>query len=312
MIQRGISFAIAALLAIGCGASLCAAAETDAFEIDLKNDRLLITRAGKPVASYVFQDEKIPRPYFCDIYAPGGARVTRNHPPIEGQDLTDHELLHPGIWLSFGDLGGADFWRLKAKTQHVKFERSPQVKDQAVTWQVHNRYLDGARAVCDEVCEMTITLLPEGYLFSWDSTFQSPDGPFAFGDQDEMGLGIRMHTPLSVAQGGAILNSDGLKDEKQAWGKPADWCMYHGKHSGDDVGVLLMPSAKNFRRAWFHCRDYGLVAANPFGKNAFTGGEKSRIEVPAGKPFALAYRMLIFQRADEPLDPAASYQKYGR
>lgn len=299
-------FVAAYLVMLLCAPAL--AAEESIFEVANQDDRVLITSAGRPVATYVFRDPQIPRPYFCDLYAPGGARVTRRHPPVEGEDLTDHEHLHPGMWMSFGDLDGVDFWRNQAVTEHVEFITPPTAEGVAVRFAVRNRYRDGDRVVCEEQGVRSIEKTSEGFLFRWSSTFRG-ERPFYFGDQEEMGLGLRMHTPLSVAQGGEILNSDGLRNEKQAWGKPADWCLYRGRAGADHVGVLLMPSPKNFRRAWFHCRDYGLVVGNPFGRNAFTGGEASRIEVAAGQPFTLGYAVLLFQHpADRPLDAGAVFK----
>ena len=60
---------------------------------------------------------------------------------------------------------------------------------------------------------------------------------FTFGDQEEMGLGIRVATDHAVTNGGVITSSDGRKNEKQVWGRQADWCDYSGK----GVGVMLMP-----------------------------------------------------------------------
>ena len=88
----------------------CYAAEPE-FAIEQQSDRLVITCGGDPVATYVFSDKVIARPYFTRVHTPGGRQVTRNHPPVEGEDRTDHAELHPGIWLAFGDLSGGDFWR---------------------------------------------------------------------------------------------------------------------------------------------------------------------------------------------------------
>lgn len=66
---------------------------------------------------------------------------------------------------------------------------------------------------------------------------------------------------------------------------PADWCDYGG--------IALMRDPKNFRRAWFHARDYGMLVANPFGRNAFTKGEKSSIVVRKGETFRLRLGVLI-------------------
>ena len=93
--------------------------------------------------------------------------------------------------------------------------------------------------------------------------------------------------------GGRIVNSDGLRDEKQVWGTTADWCDYRGTVGGAEVGVALMSDPRNVRRPWFHARDYGLLVANPFGRRAFTKGEESRIVVKAGETFRLRFGVLV-------------------
>src|SRR5262245_22959065 len=83
-----------------------------AFKLEAK--QLRITSDGKPFADYVFGNEKVLRPYFAHVHAPGGIQVTRNHPPT-GKDATDHATMHPGLWLAFGELGGSDFWRNRGR-----------------------------------------------------------------------------------------------------------------------------------------------------------------------------------------------------
>src|SRR5688572_25488530 len=84
---------------------------------DQKAGSLAIKIEGRPLATYVWNDPSVLRPYFTRLHAPHGQQVTRNHPPVEGRDATDHATMHPGLWLAFGDLSGADFWRNKATVQ---------------------------------------------------------------------------------------------------------------------------------------------------------------------------------------------------
>ena len=79
---------------------------------------------GEPAATYVYRDETITRPYFAHVHAPGGMPLTRNHPPIAGTDPTDHAALHPGLWLAFGDLSGADDWRNR-RGSSTRVRRAP-------------------------------------------------------------------------------------------------------------------------------------------------------------------------------------------
>src|SRR5687767_5474015 len=71
----------------------------------------VISAGGSPVATWSPGDGVVRRPFFFDVRAPGGAALTRNHPPKEGHDPTDHADMHPGLWIAFGDISRADFWR---------------------------------------------------------------------------------------------------------------------------------------------------------------------------------------------------------
>jgi hypothetical protein len=66
-------------------------------------DQLVIQIDGKPFATYVWDDPSIKRPYFAHVRSPRGVPVTRNLPPVEGKDATDHATMHPGLWLEKGE-----------------------------------------------------------------------------------------------------------------------------------------------------------------------------------------------------------------
>lgn len=283
------------LVLIGTG-GLAQMAPADDSDVGFQRcpDGLQITIGGRPFARYHFGSEAITRPFFEPIHAPGGTQVTRNNPLVDGVDLTDHPTFHPGLWLAFGDLNGADSWRNKDRIRHAGFVEKPQGGPGRGTFVVRNRYEKGDRVIGEETCRITILVRPAGYLIEWESRFRPAGGDLIFGDQEEMGLGIRVATPLTVVKGGRITDSDGRVNEAQVWGQQADWCAYGGQIDGKRVGILLMPDPGNFRRSWFHARDYGLLEANPFGRNAFTRGEKSRIVVKAGETLRLRFGVLIW------------------
>jgi hypothetical protein len=287
---------LAGILAILIAPHFLPAAEpqTAAVSFSQTDNSLNVVIGGQTVAEYVFRDEQIPRPYFRHLRTLSGKQVTRNSPPMKPGDLDDHATMHPGLWLAFGDLGGADFWRNKGRVQHQQFVGGPQGGAGVGTFSVRNAYVDRGHTICTEDCSITFLARGGGYRIDWTSTFRSDLADVTFGDQEEMGLGIRVATPLSVANGGEIKDSQGRKNGKQVWGQQADWCEYSGVMDGRRVGVLLMPDPKNFRRSWFHARDYGLLVANPFGQNAFTKGEKSRVAVPRGDVFQLRFGLLVY------------------
>ncbi len=281
--------------------TICSVSQGDDIHFERGESQLKILVGDKHFATYVFRDPKISRPYFAHVHAPNGVQVTRNHPPQPG-DAQDHGDYHPGLWMAFGDVDGHDYWRLKARVVHERIDALVTTEPNHGWFVVQNKYLstDGQRVVCQERCRFDIYANTVGYLLVWDSQFSVAEKDFYFGDQEEMGLGVRVATPIAVdrQQGGQIVDSQGRHNGKEVWGKQADWCDYHGPvngHKGDGhkVGVMIMPDPENFRASWWHARDYGFVAANPFGVNAFTDGAKSRVYVRKDKPLRLRYGVLI-------------------
>ncbi|MCO6046227.1 PmoA family protein [Aeoliella sp. ICT_H6.2] len=277
------------------------------FAVEQRPGAVLILLGDKPIAKYVYQDPEISRPHFANLCSTNGKRLTRNHPPIEGRDRMDHPEYHPGLWLAFGDLSGTDNWRLKAPVLHERFVQNPQIEDGKVTFEVENLYVsdEGESTICREQARYTLRHTNAGILLTWDSTFTS-DEAFWFGDQEEMGLGLRMATPLRVEQGGPdpapkgsgeIVDNQGRKNAQQIWGKTARWIDYRGQLDGEPAGVALFCHPKNFRATRMHARDYGYVAANPFALAAFDAGEASRVTVSPGESLRLRYGVLLHSGA---------------
>jgi hypothetical protein len=63
--------------------------------------------------------------------------------------------------------------------------------------------------------------------------------------------------------------------------------------AGQRVGMTIFGHPDNFRPSWFHSRDYGFVAANPFGRQAFGKGEASKVVVKPGEKLRLHYGILL-------------------
>jgi hypothetical protein len=293
------------------------AADLPKVEFKKQSGRVEITVGGKPFATYVYADPKISRPYFAHVHASNGTQVTRNHPLVAGQDKMDHPEFHPGIWLAFGDISGNDYWRLKARVKQSKLKLNADAGELSAD----NQYFAAnnlPEVVCDENCRFQILPTKAGTLLTWDSTFTSPH-EFTFGDQEEMGLGIRVATPLRVEVGdgslpagnGTMIDSAGRKNGEQIGGKSADWCDYSGTLGGEHVGMTIFCHPENFRPSWFHARDYGFLAANAFGRAAFKHGEPSKIVVKPGESLRLRYGILVHSGdSKQKPDLNAAYQEY--
>lgn len=281
----------------------------DTVTSQVRGDHLEIKLGQQVIAEYVWKDEQIARPYFRHLRTRSGIRVTRTHPPVKGEDIDDHPTMHPGLWLAFGDINGVDFWRNKGRVSQVEMTAPPEGRDGGDRLAVQNSYEHAGTVIATEDCRVRFEPLEVGYVIHWRSTFRSQQTALTFGDQEEMGLGVRVATPLAVVKGGQIVDSEKRRNGAEVWGKQADWCEYGGTQEGRHVGIVLMPGPRNFRRAWFHARDYGLLVANPFGRQAFTKGQPSQVVTPAGQDFVLEFDVLVYDTAqDKPLDVNAVYQ----
>lgn len=264
------------------------------FSFEEKSDRLSISLTGHQIVDFIFRDDKILRPYFANARLPDGQQVTRNHPPVSGVDAVDHDTMHPGIWLAFGDINGQDYWRNKAAMEHVRFISPPTTVDGKLRFATECRLKKSTgESLCLLNNHFTLTARPNGWMLIWEAAFYADQHAIVFGDQEEMGFGARVASPFTEQNGGMLSSSTGKKTAKETWGQPAAWCDYSGTSGERSCGILLMASQGNFRESWWHNRDYGVFVANPFGREAMKQGARSTVTVAKGETFRIAFGALV-------------------
>jgi hypothetical protein len=266
-----------------------------------------VVLSNRAIATYVYNDARTARPFFRSLKTPTGFPVTRNHPPVAGADPTDHADMHPGLWMAFGDLSGNDFWRNKGpRVLHDRFISEPAGGDSRGGFTVTNRYVVNERTIAREITRFTILAQASGYLLVWDATLTPEGDGCEFGGQEEMGLGLRVATPITAKHGsGRITNSRGDVNEKGTWGKVADWCDYSAAIGARHIGVTLMADPAG-RKIWFHSRDYGLLVANPFGTRA---GGPERHHLARDQSLRLRFGICI-RETQEPQTVERAYETF--
>ena len=286
-------------------------APAGSFAWKLERDRLSIVHAGRPLADYVFADPAVLRPHFQNLRAPSGVQVTRTHPPAEG-DATDHATMHPGVWLAFGDINGEDFWRNKARIEHVAFTTEPAVSEGQLGFATRSRLIghDGTPLATQSSRFAIGRWGDHAFLLTWEAEIGADGPPLVFGDQEEMGLGVRVATQLTEKSGGVVVNSEGVKGAKSVWGNPAAWAVYSRESGGRTRGVAIFPAAANPNPTWWHSRDYGAIVANGFGPRVLPAAAGGKLVVKAGERLKLRYDLLLFDTPDAaPIDFAAAYRR---
>lgn len=279
-------------------------------------DSLHIHLGKQRIATYLKRHPQLTRRALVNVKTPSGIGVTRNFPPRKPDDIDPgygvedgiiHPIMHPGIWIGFGDVNGNDYWRLQSHVIFDGFSQSPNGESNKGSFTAVNRFYskDRQQEICKETTQYRFERVPEGFLLRIDAEYLSDDHDFYFGDQEESGLAVRVASPIRVQGGnGTILNHRGERNGAEVWGKEAKWFDYYGTIDGREVGVMVVPDPDNPRPSWLHARDYGVVVTNPFPKQPRERREPYvKTHVKQGESFRLSYAILIHDLpADAPLD----------
>jgi hypothetical protein len=289
------------------------------------DDGLRITRGDEPLARYIFGDHRTTRPFFKEVHAPGGHQVSIHNPPKYETDH-DHGSFHPGLYQAFGDISGNDHWRMGSPVLHGGYVESPRGGPGRGSFGVVNLLLTKTGDVyATETARYTFLTRPHGTLILWESTIRSDTQDLVFGDQQELGMAIRVNALMNIkaGHGGRIRNSRGQLNERgdnNTYGQPAEWCDYSGPVDDMFVGVCLMPHPENFRISRYHARGYGVLVANPFAQRDFRSAfpkdeqpliKKNRTVVKKGEPMRLRWGILLHTgKKDGDVDLQAAYEDY--
>lgn len=277
--------------------------------------RVAVSVDGKPFTSYIFAGHR--KPILFPALGPGGVAMTRSWPMVAGVAGEPHDHPHhESIWFTHGLVNGIDFWashptagkperRANNRIEQVELTRAEGGREGVVETQ--NRWVKADDTV---VCTDTRRLMFGGdattRTIDYTITIHADHGPVTFGDTKEGAMGLRVPVQLQIKEiegskgaAGHCLNSEGHRDA-DAWGKAARWVAYWGPIEGKTVGVAILDHPTNLRHpTHWHARDYGLVAANPFGLHDFIGAPKGSGDytIPAGGSLTLRY-LLVFHEGD--------------
>jgi hypothetical protein len=279
-------------------------------------------KAGAELIAKYNVGESVAKPFVWPLNAPGGKPVTRPWPMVKtGADVKVDHIHQKSAWFCHGDVipeglelkvksatkevKGVDFWDENAghgkivcvevgepKTHDANHVSVPTKN----SWQT----ADGIK-VLDENRTLHVYRFAKGYLIVFEIDLDASVYPLTFGDTKEGSMGVRVpdNFRLEVKEGGKVTSSDGktvesgTKDNLAVWGLPADWNDYSGKVGSDIAGIAVFDDPANAHRALWHTRAYGLMAANPFGreKSQFPGakGKTELVKMAKGEHMKLRY-----------------------
>ncbi len=85
------------------------------------------------------------------------------------------------------------------------------------------------------------------------------------------------------------------------------------RYNDEIIGIAIFDNPQNPKHpTWWHVRDYGLFAANPFGVSDFEHKPKGtgNITIPEGESLTFKYRIYIHKGNHEQGKVAEHYKEY--
>jgi len=100
----------------------------------------------------------------------------------------------------------------------------------------------------------------------------------------------RMAADLSVTNGGTVVNAEGLKSEKDTFGKRSPWMDFSGRRGDGIEGLAIFqhPSNTWYPSPWF-TRDYGFMSPTPM----YWPENGTETKMIKGTVINLKYRVLV-------------------
>lgn len=313
----------ALLLAAGISSSLGAAEAKDAgVQLTEQDGKVRVEINGEFFTEYIFQGA--PHVYYYPVLGPGGLPMTRNWPmkEVEGEER-DHKH-HRSLWFSHGAVNGVDFWSEEAKAGSIVHDRFIEIKsgsERGVLRSANKWIAPSGEVVCTDERTFRVHARPANErLFDFEITLKAGEKEVVFGDTKEGSMALRLNETMRLKHNkmntgkppGKIVQRSGVRDDK-TWGKRSEWCDYSGLVNGKLVGVAIFDHPQNpVYPTWWHVRDYGLFAANPFGVHDFEkkpAGTGNLVIAP-GKSVTFKYRFYIHEGDDEQAKVAQRYGDY--
>jgi hypothetical protein len=263
-------------------------------------DEIAVNVDGKPFTTFHYGSDA-GKPFLAPLRSASGKIVTRRFPMENVPGESRDHLHHRGLWFSYDDVNGVKFWEndpsyTKPRMGRIEV-RDAQWKDgdrsgtltATIEWRDPN-----GKALLVETRRMVFNSDPKLRTIDFHITLTAAQD-VTFGDTKEGAFAIRLADNFTEKKGGKMIDADGRTSMANIWGKRSNWVDYTGEVDGEKLGVAIFDHSQNPRHpTYWHARDYGLFALNPFGRNAFDPNqEESHWKLPAGQKLVFRWRVVI-------------------
>lgn len=318
-----LGWVLALVVACGCAANRPGKApHLRGVALVESNNVVQVLLDGRPFTAYHFRN--VSRPFLYPLLNADGDPMTRRWPQEDGPGEEHDHPHHHSFWYSHGDVNGVDLWsevEKAGRTVHQYFVRKESGRDMGVLATRNEwRAKDGRLLGHDERTYRFHRPRGAERVIDFEVTIHASAGDLTLGDTKEGTFAIRVAESMRVKQprnqpgAGHLVNAQGLMDG-DVWGKRSEWADYSGPVHGKVSGIAILDAPTNPRHpTWWHARDYGLFAANPFGIHDFEKREKGAgdLKIPSGESRTFRYRVLLHPGDAKAADVAGRFAEYDR
>ncbi|MGH9668085.1 MAG: PmoA family protein [Bryobacteraceae bacterium] len=269
-------------------------------QVRFSKDQITVSVDGKPFTTFHYGAES-GKPYLAPLRSASGKIVTRHFPMQKIAGESHDHLHHTGLWFSYDDVNGVKFWENDRSYKNPNIGR---IVVRNAEWKdgEHSGTLTATMDWRDPHAKTLLVDRREMVFYS-DPTLRTIDFDIAltaaedvtFGDTKEGAFAIRLADNFTAKKGGKMVDADGRTGMANVWGKRSNWVDYTTDIDGEQLGVAIFDNPRNPRHpTYWHARDYGLFALNPFGQHAFNPKlEESHWKLPAGRKLEFRWRVVI-------------------
>ena len=257
---------------------------------------------GRFFTSYIFSDEA-KYPYFFPVNGPSGSSVTS----LKNSDYPHHSSLFFGC----DRVNGGNFWqegleRGQIVSTDIKIIESGNDKVLISNECIWKRP-DAPSPIKDY---RTITISsPAAGVFQIDfSIVMEMLEDVTIAKTNHSLFSGRMDPDLAVINGGTLVNAEGLKGEKDTFGKASPWMDYYGQRGQKTEGMAILqhPSNPWYPSSWF-TRDYGFFSPTPM---YWPENENTGTQLRKGKKLTLNYRVIVHAGNTEAANISGFFEQY--
>lgn len=294
-------FLIGALLSMAGGLAVlpAAAAKITAVRVGSK---INVTINGQFFTSYIFsEDEKYP--FFYPVNGPlSGGSVTS----MRNGEYPHHSSLFFGCDM----VNGGNYWQEGLERGRIISVNAQIVKEGGDTVIITDECIwsrPGALSPLKDTRKFIITA-PSATMIQIDAEIRMEMLLDVVIKKTNHSLfSVRMAADLSVKNGGTMINAEGVKNEKDTFGKKSAWMDYYAKRGSATEGIAILqhPSNPWFPSPWF-TRDYGFMSPTPM----YWPQNDIDTQMKKGEILLLRYRVLVHGGTTEEAGIAGQFEKY--